>query len=190
MKLALKTKLNSHAVLDKRKVRVCVRGDMQEKGNINVWSPTSSTRLLKRFIADAIYNGYKIYQLEFNQDFFQYEVKTRIFVTLDKECKQSFPGLSEHLGRLLRRKKCLYVTDFIGKSWYDILDQFLISDEMSFKRSMVEGHIYAYRNDHDWIKMINYVNNACYYCNGGNVRKDFENKLRRRFNMTLAGEAK
>ena len=67
IKLTLKTKLNSHGGMDKLKARVCLRGDMQEKGNINVWSPTSSTRILKRFIADAIYNGSKIYQLDFIQ---------------------------------------------------------------------------------------------------------------------------
>ena len=190
VKLTLKTKLNSHGGLDKLKARVCLRGDMQEKGNINVWSPTSSTRLLKRFIADAIYNGSKIYQLDFIQAFIQSEVKRRIFVTLDKEYKQFCPDLSEHLGRPLRLKKCLYGADFSGKSWYDTLDEFLTSNEMNFKRSMVEGCLYAYRKDKDWIKIINYVDDACYYCNNDDIRKEFENKLKKRFNLTLMGEAK
>ena len=55
VKLVLKTTLNSHGGIDKLKARVCLRGDIQEKGSINVWSPTSSTRLLNRFIADAIH---------------------------------------------------------------------------------------------------------------------------------------
>ena len=190
VKLALKTKLNSHGGLDKLKARVCLRGDMQEKGSINVWSPTSSTRLLKRFIADAIHNGCKIYQLDFIQAFIQSEVERRIFVTLDKEYKLFCPDLSEHLGRPLRLKKCLYGADFSGKSWYDTLDQFLTSDEMKFIRSMVEGCLYIYRKDNDWIKIINYVDDACYYCSNDEVRIKFENKLKKRFNLTLMGEAK
>ena len=45
VKLTLKTKLDSKGQLDKLKARICLRGDMQEKGNINTWSPTSPTRL-------------------------------------------------------------------------------------------------------------------------------------------------
>ena len=55
---------------------------------------------------------------------------------------------------------------------------------------MVEGCLYAYRKDKDWIKIINYVDDACYYCNNDGVRKEFENKLKRRSNLTLMGEAK
>ena len=98
---------------------------MQERGNINTWSPTSSSRLLKRFIADATYTKSKIYQLDFIQAFIQSETKRRIFVTLDKEYKIFCPELYEHLGRPLRLKKCLYGADFSGKTWYDTLDEFL-----------------------------------------------------------------
>ena len=71
VKLALKVKLDSRGQLDKLKARVCLRGDMQEKGNINTWSPTSPARLLKRFLADAIQKGQKVYQLDFIQAFIQ-----------------------------------------------------------------------------------------------------------------------
>ena len=37
VKLALKTKLNARGQLDKLKARICLRGYMQEKGNINTW---------------------------------------------------------------------------------------------------------------------------------------------------------
>ena len=83
------------------------------------------------------------------QAFIQSEVEMRIFVTLDKEYKLFCPDLSEHLGRPLRLKKCLYGADFSGKSWYDTLDQFLTSDKMKFIRSMVEGCLYIYRKDND-----------------------------------------
>ena len=69
VKLSLKTKLDSMGRLDKLKARICLRGDMQEKGHINTWSPTSPARLLKRLLADAIHNGCKVYQLDFIQAF-------------------------------------------------------------------------------------------------------------------------
>ena len=49
------------------KARLCIRGDMQEKMQINIWSTTTSIRLLKRFLVDAITHGATIYQLDFIQ---------------------------------------------------------------------------------------------------------------------------
>ena len=190
VKLALKTKLNSHGGLDKLKARVCLRGDMQERGKINVWSPTSSTRLLKRFIADAILNGCKIYQMDFIQAFIQSEAKRRIFVILDKEYKEFCPELAEHFGRPLKLKKCLYGADFSGKSWYDTLDQFLREGPMKFERSMAEGCLYIYKEGKQWIKLISYVDDACYYCDSDDTRIKFEKNIKQRFNLTLLGEAK
>ena len=63
VKCAFKAKLNSYGGLDKLKVRICIRGDMQIKDLINNWSPTASVRLLKCFLADAIQNRAIIYLL-------------------------------------------------------------------------------------------------------------------------------
>ena len=118
VKCAFKAKLNSYGGLDKLKGRICVRGDMQIKDVMNNWSPTASVRLLKCFLADAIYNKSPIYQMDFIQAFIQSPTKKRIFIILDKEYETFCPQLAQHLGRLLRLKKCLYGADFSGKSWY------------------------------------------------------------------------
>ena len=148
VKLALKVKLNAYGGLDKLKARICVRGDMQIKDGLNTWSPTASTRLLKCFMADAISNGTKIYQLDFIQAFIQSEARKRIFVILDKEYKTFCPSLTNHLGRPLKLKKCLYGADFSGKFWYDTLDEFLTT-QINFTRSRVEGCLHIYRNGED-----------------------------------------
>ena len=79
-KLACKTKLNVYGGLDKLKARVCLRGDMQIKDDFISWSPTASTRLLKCFIADAIRNKSKTYQLDFIQAFIQSKATKRMFI--------------------------------------------------------------------------------------------------------------
>ena len=99
VKCAFKTKLNAYGGLDKLKARICIRGDMQIKDQINNWSPTASVCLLKCFLADAIANQTKIFQLDFIQAFIQSETKKRIFVTLDKEFETFCPQLKEHFGR-------------------------------------------------------------------------------------------
>ena len=173
VKCAFKANLNSYGGLDKLKARICVRGDMQIKDLINNWSPTASVRLLKCFLADAIQNKAIIYQLDFIQAFIQSPTKKRIFVILDKEYETFCPQLAEHFGRPLRLKKCLYGADFSGKSWYDTLDNFL-QENMNFHRSRVEGCLYVYRNENDWIKIINYVDDALYFASNDKVREHFE----------------
>ena len=44
--------------------------------------------------------------------------------------------------------------------------------------------------DSNWLKMINYVDDTIYYANNDNFRMDFELLLKKRFNLTLMGEAK
>ena len=54
-KVAFKIKLNISGGLDKLKVRICMRGDMQIKnGSGKSWSHTALTRLLKCLTADAV----------------------------------------------------------------------------------------------------------------------------------------
>ena len=114
------------------------------------------TRLLKCFITDSTLNQVMIYQLDFIQAFIQSDVKKRMFVLLDKECKQFCPKLAKYFGRPLRLKKCLYGADFSGKSWYETLDEFL-TKTLGFQRSRVEGCLYIHRKGQNWIKLINYV---------------------------------
>ena len=52
------------------------------------------------------------------------------------------------------------------KSWYETLDNFL-QEDLGFHRSRVEGCLYIHQKDSNWLKMINYVDDALYYANKG-----------------------
>jgi len=83
----------------------------------------------------------------------------------------------------------LYGADFSRKSWYETLDKFL-QKSLKFTKSRVEGCLYIYRNGNDWIKMINYINDALYFASSDKIRMDFELFLKNKFNLTLMGAAK
>ena len=88
--------------------------------------------------------------------------------------------LSEHFGRPLKLKKCLYGADFSGKSWYETLDHFL-THNLKFIRSRVEGCLYVLGKGDNWIKLINYVDDALYYSNNDKFREEFESLLKKKF---------
>ena len=100
--------------------------------------------------------------MDFTQAFIQSEMKNRMLVILDKEYEQFCTNQKGNFERPSRLKLFLYCGDFSGKRWYDTLDMFLTL-ELGFTKSRVEGYLYIYRNNKDWINMINYINDALYF---------------------------
>ena len=79
-----KPKIQSYGSLDKLKLRIVVRGDLQNKEMIgDTLSPTVSMRTLKYFLADAAKHKARVHQLDFIEAFLQANVKNRMFVKLD-----------------------------------------------------------------------------------------------------------
>ena len=99
------------------------------------------------------------------------------------------PSTGRTFGRPLRLKKCLYSADFRGKSWYDTLHNFL-QENMSFHWSRVEGCLYVYRIENDWIKIINYVDDALYFASNDKVREHFELTLKNKVPLDFDGRSK
>ena len=62
-----KAKIQSDGSLDKIKLRIVVRVDLQNKELFgdNYWSPTSSMRTLKCFLVDTSNHKARVYQLYF-----------------------------------------------------------------------------------------------------------------------------
>ena len=79
-----KAKIQYEGSLDKIKLRVVVRRDLHNKEMVgDTWSPTTSMRTLKYFLADATKQKATVNQLYFIGAFLQAKVKKRVFVKLD-----------------------------------------------------------------------------------------------------------
>ena len=60
-----KAKIQSDGSLDKLKLIIVVRGDLQNKEMVgDTWSPTASMRTLKYFLADATKHKARVHQLQ------------------------------------------------------------------------------------------------------------------------------
>ena len=71
----------------------------------------------------------------------------------------------------------------------ETLDDFL-TKTLGFKISRVERCLDIHRKGQNWIKLINYVNDALYTSNNEETRLEFETNLKKKFNLTLMGQAK
>ena len=87
-----KAKVQPDGSLDKLKLRIVVRGDLQNKEFVgDTWSPTASTRALKYFLADSAKHRAVFHQLYFIGELFQAKANNIIFVKLDSRYTDYFP---------------------------------------------------------------------------------------------------
>ena len=117
-----KAKLQSDGSIDKLKLRIVVREDLQNKEMVgDTWSPTASMRTLKYFLADASKHKARVHQLDFIGAFLQAKVKNRVFVKLDIRYTDYFPEYAKYFGRSLRVLKSMYGMTNSGKLFSDEL---------------------------------------------------------------------
>ena len=120
--MSTRQKIQSDGILDKLKLRIVVRGDLQNKEMIgDTWSPTASMRTLKYFLADAAKHKAIVHQLDFIGAFLQTNVKNRVFVKLDMRYAAYFPEYSQYFGRPLNLLKSMYGMTNSGKLFADDL---------------------------------------------------------------------
>ena len=89
---ANKAKIQSDRSLDKLKLRIVVRGDLQNKEFVgNNWSPTASMRTLKYFLTYATKQKERVHRLYLIGSFLQEKVKNIVFVKLYIRYEDYFP---------------------------------------------------------------------------------------------------
>ena len=79
-----KAKIKSDASLDKLKLIIVIRGDLQNKEMIeDTWSPTSSMRTINYLLEYYSKHKARVQQLDFIGEFIQANVKHRYFMKLE-----------------------------------------------------------------------------------------------------------
>ena len=122
-----KAKIQSDGSLDKVKLRIVVRGDLQKKKMVgDTWSSTASMSTFYYFLADKAEHKARVHQLDFIGEFLQAKVKNRFFFKLDIRYIDYFPEYAKYFGRALILLKSMYGMTNSGK---------LFADEAGFLQS-------------------------------------------------------
>ena len=150
-----KSKIQSDGSLDKLKLRILVRGDLQNKEMVgDTWSPTASMSTLNYFLADATKLKERVHQLDFIGAFLQAKVKNRVFVKLDIRYTNYFPYYAQYFGRDFRLLKSMYGMTDSGKLFADELTEWLL--EAVFIQSKCQMSIY-YKYAPDGSKIVFFI---------------------------------
>ena len=88
----IRQKIQSDGSIDKLKLRIVVRGYIQNKELVgDTLSITASMRNLKYFLADSAKNKARVHQLDSIGASFQAKFKNRVFVKMDIRYEYCFP---------------------------------------------------------------------------------------------------
>lgn len=184
-----KVKLKSDGSLDKLKVRIVVRGDLQAKlAKEDKWSPTASFRAMKMFLADAARHKVRVRQLDFIGAYLQSKARGRIFVRMPAVYGDLWPEFKTYSGVPLRLVKSMYGMTQSGKNWYLELHEYLIS--AGFQQSQVIKCYYWKKfPDGSVVKLLDYVDDMLYFGTSTDTLKQFEAELKARFDLDIMGQA-
>ena len=150
-----KAMIQFYGSLNKLKLRIVVRGDLQNKELVrDTWSPTVSMRTLKYFFTDATKYKARVHQLDFIRAFLQAKFKNRVIVKLDIRCIDYFLKYANYFGRTLILLNSMYVMTNYGQVFDDELIEWLL--EAGVIQSKCQMFIY-YNYTPDRSKMLPYL---------------------------------
>ena len=107
---------------------------------------------------------------------------------LPTEWKELFPDLAPWFGIPLRLLKSIYGSTDAARNWDDTLADFLIND-FGFERCPSARSIFIYKRGKDFIYLINAVDDQLYFSNNDKLRLEFEQRIAKRFDVELMGQA-
>ena len=151
------SKIQYDGRVDKLKLRIVVRGDLQNKELFgDTWSPTGSMITLRYFLAYATKHKSRNNQLDFIGLFLQANVKNIVFVKLDIRYIDHFLEYAKYFRRALRLLKSMYGMTNSGKFFADELKECLL--EAVFIQSQCQMSIYyKYAPDGSKTVVLSYV---------------------------------
>ena len=184
-----RVKIASDGTLEKLKVRVVVRGDLQsDMDTEDKWSPTASFRALKMFLANCAKHKVRVRQLDFIGAYLQAKTRHRIFIRLPTVYGDLWPEFKKYSGVPLRLVKSMYGMTLSGKYWWQELQEFL-TQEAFVASTTVPCYFSKHFADGSFIKLLNYVDDLLYASNSPSHLQAFEETLGKRFNIELMGQA-
>ena len=117
-----KAKIKPNESLDELKLRILVRGDLQNKEIVgDTLSPIESMRNFKYFLVYAAKHRARGHYLEFIGAFLQAKLKNRVFVKLYIRYINYFAEYAKYFGGSLRILKSMYGMTNSGKLFADEL---------------------------------------------------------------------
>ncbi|KAK3280738.1 hypothetical protein CYMTET_11434 [Cymbomonas tetramitiformis] len=152
MSLVLKVKLDKHNQLQKRKARICAKGNKQEYG-VNyedTFAPCTQLSSVRLVVVLALNLGLTVYHTDVETAFLNSALDEDLYARLPRGLQ--YEGFNH--AKLL---KAVYGLKQAGKEWFETSDAFVMSYDDRMQRSSVEPCLYFIMVDGLMVLILAYV---------------------------------
>lgn len=186
LKWVFKIKMDEHAVVQRYKARIVVKGYAQEAGIDfeETFSPVARFETIRLVISLAAQYGWEIKQFDVKSAFLNGVLEEEVYVVQP-------PGF-EVVGKenmVYKLHKALYGLKQAPRAWYSRIDTYLESN--GYKMSLNEPTMYVKCGDRsNFIVVCLYVDDIIYTSSSEKLMEEFKFKMVNEFEMTDIGRLK
>ncbi|KAJ9538252.1 hypothetical protein OSB04_030985 [Centaurea solstitialis] len=182
-KWIFRNKKNERGIVIKNKARLVAQGYTQEEGidYDDVFAPVARIEAIRLFLAFASYKRFKVYQMDVKSAFLYGKIEEEVYV-----CQP--PGFEDPKfpDKVYKLRKALYGLHQAPRAWYDTLSTYLLENQ--FERGVIDKTLFIKKNGSDLLLVQIYVDDIIFGSTKGEMCKDFEDSMHKRFKMSSMGE--
>ena len=163
------------------KCRFVARGDLIEKKQEDIYAPVAATPVIRLFIAVAAMKNYALHQADVVNAFLNGSLKQPVYLQLPKRLRQKHPNCC------WKTTSSIYGLPESPKRWHNEMDTFL--KNQGFKPCPVQTCLYVYNRHNISLFLLLYVDDILYMGSDNQIVKEFEMKLKNRFEIKMKSVA-
>ena len=180
VKWVFKIKLNADGSINKYKVRLVVKGYVEQFGT-DFFAPVARLDTIRLLVALSVHQNWKVYQLDVKSAFLNGFLEEEIYV----EQPEGFVKLGAN-DKVFKLKKALYGLKQAPKAWYNRIDDFLL--KKGFIKSPSELTLYVRVKNHDVLIVSLYVDDLLVTGSKFELVEQFKVQMFEDFEITDLGD--
>ncbi|KAD4385721.1 hypothetical protein E3N88_25890 [Mikania micrantha] len=180
-----RNKTDDRGIVIKNKARLVVQGYCQEEGidYDETFAPVARLEAIRLFLAFAISQNIKVYQMDIKSAFLYGTIKEEVYV-----CQP--PGFDDvhYPDWVYKLDKALYGLKQAPRAWYDTLSKFLLSNK--FSRGTIDKTLFMKRVDKELLLVQIYVDDIIFGSTKPSMCEHFSKLMSSKFEMSVLSELK
>ena len=178
-----RNKQDESGTIIKNKARLVVQGFSQEEGidYDETFAPVARLEAIRLFLAYAVSNKFKVYQMDVKSAFLYGKIKEEVYV-----CQP--PGFEDpsHPDWVYKLDKALYGLKQAPRAWYDTLSTFLLKN--NFTRGSIDQTLFKKHVGNHILLVQIYVDDIIFGSTNNKLCEEFKKLMQSKFEMSTMGE--
>ncbi|KAI3771062.1 hypothetical protein L6452_02215 [Arctium lappa] len=182
-KWVFRNKKDEAGIIIRNKARLVAKGYNQQEGidYDETYAPVARIEAIRIFLAYAAHKNIKVYQMDVKSAFLNGILHEEVYVSQPEGFVD--PKFPDHVYVL---DKALYGLKQAPRAWYETLSVYLT--ESGFRKGTIDTTLFLKKKGKDLILVQIYVDDIIFGSTSQELCLEFENIMKKRFQMSMMGE--